>query len=97
MRLFSVTGVHCRAGVFQRLWAVVQKDRTAILVVEDSALIRMDAVDAAERAGFTVFEAGNADQAKEALDLGLMISFSGIVTFKNADALRAAAKGVPRG
>ena len=35
------------------------------------------------------------DMAKQALDLGFYISFSGIVTFKNADALREVAKLVP--
>lgn len=35
------------------------------------------------------------DFASRALELGFMISFSGIVTFKNADALRAVAKTVP--
>lgn len=38
---------------------------------------------------------GNETQAKEALDLGLYISFSGIVTFKNAKPLQEAAKMVP--
>lgn len=38
---------------------------------------------------------GNKAQAKEALDLGLFISFSGIVTFKNAEELREAAAYVP--
>jgi TatD DNase family protein len=38
---------------------------------------------------------GNTAQAKAALDLGLWISFSGIVTFKNAEALREAAAYVP--
>jgi TatD DNase family protein len=33
--------------------------------------------------------------AKRMLDLGLMISFSGIVTFRNADDLRAVAREVP--
>ena len=33
--------------------------------------------------------------AEKALDLGLYISFSGIVTFKKADALRGVAKAVP--
>jgi TatD DNase family protein len=33
--------------------------------------------------------------AKEAIDLGFYISFSGIVTFKNASALREVAKLVP--
>jgi TatD DNase family protein len=35
------------------------------------------------------------DFANQAMDLGLMISFSGIVTFKNAAALREIAKSVP--
>jgi len=35
------------------------------------------------------------DFATQAMDLGLMISFSGIVTFKNAAALREVAKSVP--
>ena len=35
----------------------------AILIVEDSGLIRLDAVETAEREGFLVFEAGNADDA----------------------------------
>ena len=35
------------------------------------------------------------DMAKEAIDLGFYISFSGIVTFKNASALREVAKLVP--
>jgi TatD DNase family protein len=33
--------------------------------------------------------------ARAALDLGFMISFSGIVTFKNAEELRLTAKSVP--
>lgn len=35
------------------------------------------------------------EMAREALDLGFYISFSGIVTFKNADDLREVAKKVP--
>ncbi len=35
------------------------------------------------------------DMARQALDLGLYISFSGIVTFRNADALREVARKVP--
>ncbi len=38
---------------------------------------------------------GTIDEARTALDLGLKISFSGIVTFKTASALREAAKIVP--
>jgi TatD DNase family protein len=36
-----------------------------------------------------------ADVARQALDLGFHISFSGIITFKNAQPLRDAAAGVP--
>lgn len=36
------------------------------------------------------------DMAKQALDLGFYISFSGIVTFKNATELREVAKKVPK-
>lgn len=35
------------------------------------------------------------EMAKQALDLGYYISFSGIVTFRNADALREVAKKIP--
>ncbi len=38
---------------------------------------------------------GTAEVAKQAVDHGLMISFSGILTFKNAQAIRDAAKIVP--
>lgn len=38
---------------------------------------------------------GSGGFAKRVLDLGLMISFSGIVTFKNADSLRAVARELP--
>lgn len=38
---------------------------------------------------------GSADFAERLLELGYMISFSGIITFKNADELRSAARTVP--
>lgn len=38
---------------------------------------------------------GTAPDAKAALDLGMKISFSGILTFRNADSLRMAAKTIP--
>ncbi len=38
---------------------------------------------------------GTTPDAKAAIDLGLKISFSGILTFKNADPLREAAKALP--
>jgi TatD DNase family protein len=46
----------------------------------------------------TVFHCftGGPDEARRALDLGAYVSFSGIVSFKNADDVRAAAALVPR-
>ena len=38
---------------------------------------------------------GGPDEARRALDLGAYVSFSGIVSFKNADDVRAAAATVP--
>ncbi|MBT3279757.1 MAG: TatD family hydrolase [Phycisphaerales bacterium] len=38
---------------------------------------------------------GNADEAREVIDLGCSISYSGIMTFKNAEDIRAAAKVTP--
>ena len=37
--------------------------RPVVLIVEDEALIRVDAVDSLEAAGFEVIEAANADEA----------------------------------
>lgn len=49
----------------------------------------------AERRGVFHCFSGSMDLAQKAVDLGFMISFSGIVTFKKADDLRAIAKQVP--
>ncbi len=40
---------------------------------------------------------GDADTAASCLDLGLYISFAGMLTFKKNDKLRDVAAGVPRG
>jgi CheY-like chemotaxis protein len=39
-----------------------------VLIVEDELLLRMDATDMIEAAGFEVIEAGNADEAIEVLE-----------------------------
>ena len=49
----------------------------------------------AERRGIFHCFSGSMELAQRALELGFMISFSGIVTFKKADDLRAIAKQVP--
>jgi TatD DNase family protein len=38
---------------------------------------------------------GTPDEARAALDFGAMVSFTGVVTYRNADGLRAAARLVP--
>ena len=49
----------------------------------------------AERKGVFHCFSGSMELARRALELGFMISFSGIVTFKKADELREVAKQVP--
>ena len=54
----------------------------------------LKSVETKRRGVFHCFS-GSLDLAKSAIELGFMISFSGIVTFKKADELRAVAKEVP--
>ena len=61
---------------------------------ETIEILKTDYADAKRRGVFHCFS-GSPDLARSALDLGFMISFSGIVTFKKADELRAVAKEVP--
>ncbi len=42
--------------------------RYAVLVVEDDAIVRAEAIDLCEEAGFTTYEAKNADQAIRMLE-----------------------------
>jgi TatD DNase family protein len=51
--------------------------------------------DGAQRRGVFHCFSGSMELAQRAIEIGFMISFSGIVTFKKADELRAVAKEVP--
>jgi TatD DNase family protein len=51
--------------------------------------------DGAQRRGVFHCFSGSMDLAQRAIEIGFMISFSGIVTFKKAEELRAVAKQVP--
>jgi TatD DNase family protein len=51
--------------------------------------------DGAERRGVFHCFSGSEDLAKRALEIGFMVSFSGIVTFKKAEELRNIARQVP--
>lgn len=61
---------------------------------DDFTLARLREADL-PKAGVIHSYTGSAGLAKAFLDLGYYISFSGIVTFRNADALRAVAKVIP--
>ena len=47
---------------------LIESRRPVVLIVEDEFLLRMDAVDMIEAAGFEVVEAANADRAIEILE-----------------------------
>jgi CheY-like chemotaxis protein len=47
---------------------LVEARRPVVLIVEDELLLRMDAAEMIEAAGFEVIEAANADQAIEVLE-----------------------------
>jgi CheY-like chemotaxis protein len=47
---------------------LVESQRPVVLIVEDELLLRMNALDVIEAAGFEVVEAANADEAIEILE-----------------------------
>jgi two-component system, response regulator PdtaR len=67
--------------------------RAVILIVEDELLIRMDAVDMIEAAGFDVVQAGNADEAIAILEarLDIRVVFTDIQMPGSMNGLKLAA------
>ncbi len=61
---------------------------------ETIEILQSEYGDATRRGVFHCFS-GSIELAQRAIEIGFMISFSGIVTFKKADELRAVAKQVP--
>lgn len=61
---------------------------------ETIEILKSDYNDANRRGIFHCFS-GSKDLAQRGLELGFMISFSGIITFKKAEVLRAVAREVP--
>jgi CheY-like chemotaxis protein len=66
--------------------------RPVVLIVEDEFLLRMDAVDMIEAAGFDVVEASNADQAITILEsrLDITVVFTDIQMPGSMDGLKLA-------
>lgn len=82
--------VHIRAGRQRDLPLVIH---TRSASDDTLAILREEGADAV--AGVFHCFTETADVARAALDLGFCISFSGILTFKNAQALRDVAREVP--
>jgi two-component system, response regulator PdtaR len=63
-----------------------------VLIVEDEFLVRTDAVDSIEGAGFTVYEASNADEAIRILEThhGIRVVFTDINMPGSMDGLKLA-------
>jgi TatD DNase family protein len=75
----------------------LEKNLPVILHVRDAYERTLEVLDSLERMPRGVFHcfSGTAEFAREALDRGFYISIAGQITFKKADALRAAAATVP--
>ena len=89
-----------QVAVFARqLHAARELDLPVIIHTREAEAETIDILkcdyDGAERRGVFHCFSGSAELAKRALDLGFMISFSGIVTFKKAEELRNVARQVP--
>jgi CheY-like chemotaxis protein len=67
-------------------------NRPVVLIVEDEFLLRMDAVDMVEAAGFDVVEAANADEAIAILEsrLDITVVFTDIQMPGSMDGLKLA-------
>jgi CheY-like chemotaxis protein len=64
---------HFQARFFEELERLVRPNvtlsmATGVLIVEDEFLLRADAADSIERAGFQVYQASNADDAIRVLE-----------------------------
>ena len=72
---------------------LVESKRPVVLIVEDEFLLRMDAVDMIEAAGFEVVEAANADDAIEILESrpDITVVFTDIQMPGSMDGLKLAA------
>lgn len=89
-----------QVDVFKRqLRAARQSDLPVVIHTREAEAETIDILQteyqAAERRGVFHCFSGSMDLAQRAIEIGFMISFSGIVTFKKADELRAIAKQVP--
>ena len=82
--------------VFKRqLLAARECDLPVVIHTREAEAETIDILQSTESRGVFHCFSGSMELAKKAIELGFMISFSGIVTFKKADELREVAKRVP--
>lgn len=82
----------------RHIHAGIESDRPLIIHTREAALDTMDMLEAEQASqcgGVMHCFAEDWKTAKRALDIGFYISFSGILTFKNAQDMREVAKKVP--
>ena len=83
--------------VFERHIALAKElDKPVIVHNRESTNDMVAMLSRANARGILHSYTESLDVARRLVDLGYFISFSGIVTFRNADPLRAVAKGLPR-
>jgi TatD DNase family protein len=84
---------------FRRFAALARGLKLPLVVhlreADDDALAILREEHASETGGVIHCFSSSADRARQFLDLGFYLSFSGIVTFKSADAIREAARVTP--
>ena len=89
-----------RSSVFKRQLHAARECNLPVVIhtreaeVETIEILKSD-YDGAERRGIFHCFSGSRELAQRAVELGFMISFSGIVTFKKAEELREIARAVP--
>jgi len=89
-----------QTAVFARQLQAAKDSKLPVIIhtreaeTESIAILKAEYSDATRRGIFHCFS-GSAELAKQAIQLGFMISFSGIVSFKTAHELRSIAKSVP--
>jgi TatD DNase family protein len=88
-----------QAEVFRRFLALSRSTRRPFIChvrdAHEDALAILHAESLGETGGVVHCFSGNLDHARGYLDLGLDLSFSGILTFKNADEVRRVAAFAP--
>ena len=86
-----------RAAFAAQIELAVEHDLALVIHTRDAWTDTFDVLGAVGVPSRTVFHCftGGPDEARRGLELGIHLSFSGIVTFKNADDLRAAARLCP--